>query len=306
MSPAANIRACDTGWIRKPRPTISVYGHSSQVPLRPITTGSGRPKTQAQNASVGRLLRPDADPEHSRNGQTTTNELLDSTSEDALIEQASASPTCDQFVPDPQVARELGITMTGLWRYSNDPDQNFPPNIQIGDRTYIQIEPTNRACSPNPGNRRCCSVRWRSAALAKEIAAGMCGGTYQKEAGDSTWHKRGETNMTRNANPRPRGERPGALATDWGRNTKPGEDSPCPRRPQLGPCAVEALLDAFDYHQFKVDEINRRGPDVHLWVSRDGDCIDTDTLMHWRRLRRRLPHWLAGINGDREWRLFLD
>jgi hypothetical protein len=42
----------------------------------------------------------------------------------------------DQFVPDPQVCREFGITAMTLWRWDHDPDLGFAPRIQIRGKNY--------------------------------------------------------------------------------------------------------------------------------------------------------------------------
>jgi predicted DNA-binding transcriptional regulator AlpA len=42
----------------------------------------------------------------------------------------------DEFVPDPQVARELGVSLMTLWRYDHDPDLNFPPAVKIRNKNY--------------------------------------------------------------------------------------------------------------------------------------------------------------------------
>jgi predicted DNA-binding transcriptional regulator AlpA len=42
----------------------------------------------------------------------------------------------DNFVPDPQVWREFGVTSMTLWRWDHDPEMNFPPPIKIGRRNY--------------------------------------------------------------------------------------------------------------------------------------------------------------------------
>jgi len=44
--------------------------------------------------------------------------------------------TPDEFVPDPRVVRELGITAMTLWRYDQDPDLDFPPAIKIRNKNY--------------------------------------------------------------------------------------------------------------------------------------------------------------------------
>lgn len=49
-------------------------------------------------------------------------------------EPSATAPTGewpDEHVPDPQVAKELGITLMSLWRYTHDPGLNFPPPIKI-------------------------------------------------------------------------------------------------------------------------------------------------------------------------------
>jgi len=42
----------------------------------------------------------------------------------------------DQFVPDPQVCKEFGITAMTLWRWDRDPDLGFAPRIQIRGKNY--------------------------------------------------------------------------------------------------------------------------------------------------------------------------
>ena len=42
----------------------------------------------------------------------------------------------DELVPDPVVWRELGITSMTGWRYTHDPDLNFPPPIKIRTRNF--------------------------------------------------------------------------------------------------------------------------------------------------------------------------
>jgi hypothetical protein len=42
----------------------------------------------------------------------------------------------DELVPDPQVWNELGITSMTGWRYTNDPQLNFPPPIKIRTRNF--------------------------------------------------------------------------------------------------------------------------------------------------------------------------
>lgn len=40
------------------------------------------------------------------------------------------------LVPDPAVCREFGITTMTLWRWSCDPELNFPARIQIRKRNF--------------------------------------------------------------------------------------------------------------------------------------------------------------------------
>jgi hypothetical protein len=42
----------------------------------------------------------------------------------------------DTLVPDPQVCQEFGISLMGLWRWSRDPNLDFPPAINIRGRNY--------------------------------------------------------------------------------------------------------------------------------------------------------------------------
>jgi hypothetical protein len=42
----------------------------------------------------------------------------------------------DTLVPDPQVAREFGITSMTLWRWDHDPSLNFPPPTYIRKRKF--------------------------------------------------------------------------------------------------------------------------------------------------------------------------
>ena len=52
----------------------------------------------------------------------------------AAARDSAAAP--DTHVPDPQVARELGITLMSLWRYTHDPALDFPPPIKIRNRNF--------------------------------------------------------------------------------------------------------------------------------------------------------------------------
>ena len=42
----------------------------------------------------------------------------------------------DSLVPDAVVAKELGTSVMGLWRRTNDPDDDFPPPIKIRSRNF--------------------------------------------------------------------------------------------------------------------------------------------------------------------------
>jgi hypothetical protein len=42
----------------------------------------------------------------------------------------------DELVPDPVVAREFGISLMSLWRYTHDPKLNFPAAIKIRNRNF--------------------------------------------------------------------------------------------------------------------------------------------------------------------------
>jgi predicted DNA-binding transcriptional regulator AlpA len=42
----------------------------------------------------------------------------------------------DSLVPDAQVAKELGTSVMGLWRRTNDPDEDFPAPIKINGRNF--------------------------------------------------------------------------------------------------------------------------------------------------------------------------
>jgi hypothetical protein len=57
----------------------------------------------------------------------------------------------DHLVPDPEVAREFGVTTMTLWRWDHDEAkaaQGWPPKIKNGDRNYRsrnQLDPSRRA-----------------------------------------------------------------------------------------------------------------------------------------------------------------
>ena len=42
----------------------------------------------------------------------------------------------DEFVPDPQVWREIGVTSMSGYRFDHRPELGFPPPIRIGKRKY--------------------------------------------------------------------------------------------------------------------------------------------------------------------------
>jgi hypothetical protein len=42
----------------------------------------------------------------------------------------------DKLVPDPEVWRELGVTSMTGWRYTKDPELEFPPAIKIRNRNF--------------------------------------------------------------------------------------------------------------------------------------------------------------------------
>lgn len=42
----------------------------------------------------------------------------------------------DELVPDPQVWREFGISAMTGWRWTRDPDLNFPQPVKIRNRCF--------------------------------------------------------------------------------------------------------------------------------------------------------------------------
>ena len=42
----------------------------------------------------------------------------------------------DALVPDPIVAREFGVSLMSLWRWSRDPELDFPPAVKIRNRNF--------------------------------------------------------------------------------------------------------------------------------------------------------------------------
>jgi hypothetical protein len=55
-------------------------------------------------------------------------------------EDESATPpsdtSTDNLIPDPVVCAEFGVTAMTLWRWTRDPDLNFPPAIAIRNRNF--------------------------------------------------------------------------------------------------------------------------------------------------------------------------
>ncbi len=44
--------------------------------------------------------------------------------------------TLDELVPDPVVAKQFNVSLMTIWRWSHDPDLNFPPAVQIRKRNF--------------------------------------------------------------------------------------------------------------------------------------------------------------------------
>jgi predicted DNA-binding transcriptional regulator AlpA len=43
------------------------------------------------------------------------------------------------LIPDPQVAKEFGISLMAIWRWDHDPRKaalGWPPKVQLGKRNY--------------------------------------------------------------------------------------------------------------------------------------------------------------------------
>jgi predicted DNA-binding transcriptional regulator AlpA len=53
-----------------------------------------------------------------------------------LISDENHDETPDEFVPDPQVWREFGVTAMTGHRWTSNPALDFPPKIKIGDRNF--------------------------------------------------------------------------------------------------------------------------------------------------------------------------
>jgi hypothetical protein len=48
----------------------------------------------------------------------------------------SEGTTPEILVPDPVVCREFGVTPMTLYRWSHDPELNFPPAVKIKERNF--------------------------------------------------------------------------------------------------------------------------------------------------------------------------
>ena len=51
-------------------------------------------------------------------------------------EQPHAAAAGDALIPDPVVARELGISLMSLWRWTRDPKLGFPRPTKIRGRNF--------------------------------------------------------------------------------------------------------------------------------------------------------------------------
>jgi predicted DNA-binding transcriptional regulator AlpA len=69
-----------------------------------------------------------------RAGRTTRQDNSRTEASDGEGEDDSGEP--DSLVPDAQVAKELGTGVMGLWRRTNDPDDDFPAPIKIRSRNF--------------------------------------------------------------------------------------------------------------------------------------------------------------------------
>jgi hypothetical protein len=50
--------------------------------------------------------------------------------------ELDASETPDELVPDPKVAKEFSVSLMTLWRWTHDPNLDFPPTIGIRNRNF--------------------------------------------------------------------------------------------------------------------------------------------------------------------------
>jgi hypothetical protein len=53
-----------------------------------------------------------------------------------IVEEPFESEPIDCLVPDTQVVKEFQITSMTLWRWTHDPDLDFPPAIKIRTRCF--------------------------------------------------------------------------------------------------------------------------------------------------------------------------
>ena len=57
----------------------------------------------------------------------------------APVDTAATPPSDtnpDKLIPDPVVCAEFGVTPMTLWRWTRDPELNFPPAIAIRNRNF--------------------------------------------------------------------------------------------------------------------------------------------------------------------------
>jgi hypothetical protein len=57
----------------------------------------------------------------------------------AQVDESATPPSNtspDNLIPDPVVCAEFGVTAMTLWRWTRDPDLNFPPAIAIRHRNF--------------------------------------------------------------------------------------------------------------------------------------------------------------------------
>jgi hypothetical protein len=53
-----------------------------------------------------------------------------------MTDAHNADPDRDEFVPDPQIQREFGVSAMTLWRWDRDPALMFPPAVKIRGRNF--------------------------------------------------------------------------------------------------------------------------------------------------------------------------
>jgi predicted DNA-binding transcriptional regulator AlpA len=74
--------------------------------------------------------------DHKRRQQRAARRQDNSRTEASDGEGEDDSGEPDSLVPDAQVAKELGTSVMGLWRRTNDPDGDFPAPIKIRSRNF--------------------------------------------------------------------------------------------------------------------------------------------------------------------------